>query len=85
MNKEAARLARELRSHDIVVELGDESFRLKKSLETASKLAAKYALIAGENELSTGVFALKNLETGKQESVPRAELEAKIRNTSEEK
>src|ERR1700738_1476241 len=46
MNKEAARVARELRRHDIVVELGDESFRLKKSLETASKLGAKYALIA---------------------------------------
>jgi histidyl-tRNA synthetase len=85
MNKEAARLARELRSHDIVVELGDEIFRLKKSLETASKLGAKYALIAGENELSSGVFALKNLATGKQGSVPRAELATKIRDTSEEK
>src|SRR5213078_1303338 len=71
MNKEAARLARELRRHDIVVELGDESFRLKKSLETAGKLGAKYALIAGENELSTGIFALKNLGTGQQVSVPR--------------
>src|SRR5712691_7519003 len=71
MNKEAARLARELRRHDIVVELGDETFRLKKSLETASKLGAKYALIAGENELSTGVFALKNLATGEQKAVPR--------------
>jgi histidyl-tRNA synthetase len=78
MNKEAARLARELRKHDIVVELGDESFRLKKSLETASKLGAKYALIAGENELSTGVFALKNLATGEQISVPRAELATRI-------
>src|SRR3989442_693973 len=29
MNKEAARLARELRRHDIVVELGNERFRLK--------------------------------------------------------
>src|SRR6266436_6248956 len=71
MNKEAARLARELRAHDIVVELGDEAFRLKKSLETASKLGAKYALIAGENELSTGVLALKNLATGEQKAVPR--------------
>jgi histidyl-tRNA synthetase len=71
MNKEAARLARELRRHDLVVELGDESFRLKKSLETASKLGAKYALIAGENELSTGVFALKNLANGDQRQVPR--------------
>ncbi len=78
MNKEAARLARELRRHDLVVELGDESFRLKKSLETASKLGAKYALIAGENELSTGVFALKNLATGEQVSVPRTELAKRI-------
>jgi histidyl-tRNA synthetase len=78
MNKEAARLARELRGHDIVVELGDETFRLKKSLETASKLGAKYVLIAGENELSTGVFALKNLTTGEQVSVPRTELANRI-------
>lgn len=74
MNKEAARLARELRRHDLVVELGDESFRLKKSLETASKLGAKYALIAGENELSTGVFALKSLATSEQKQVARDQL-----------
>ncbi len=35
MDREAARLARELRRHDLVVELGDENFRLKKSFETA--------------------------------------------------
>ncbi len=81
MNKESARLARELRRHDIVVELGDEAFRLKKSLEIASKLGAKYALIAGENELSTGVFALKHLATGQQVSVPRTELPGRILGT----
>src|SRR6185312_4754569 len=85
MNKEAARLARELRQQDIVVELGDENFRLKKSLEIASKLGAKYALIAGENELSSGVFALKNLTIGEQASIPRADLATQIRNTSEER
>src|SRR5216683_8354441 len=74
MNRPAARVARELRRHDIVIELGDENFRLKKSLETASKIGAKYALIAGENELSTGVFALKNLATGEQNTVPRTDL-----------
>jgi histidyl-tRNA synthetase len=78
MNKEAARLARELRRRELIVELGDESFRLKKSLETASKLGAAYALIAGENELSTGVFALKNLRTGEQKPVPRPELADRI-------
>src|SRR5205807_2887308 len=81
MNKEAARLARELRGYDIVVELGDESFRLKKSLETASKLGAKYALIAGENELSTGVFVLKNLSTGQQQSLARDILPQTIQQT----
>ena len=74
MNREAARLARALRRQNLIVELGDESFRLKKSLETASKLGARYALIAGENELSTGVFPLKNLSTGEQKPVPRDQL-----------
>jgi histidyl-tRNA synthetase len=82
MNKEAIRLARELRRHNIVAELGDESFRLKKSLETASKLGAKYALIAGENEVSTGVFALKNLGTGEQKSVARDKLANAIQGNS---
>src|SRR5262252_783051 len=74
MNKEAARLARQLRRHNLIVELGDESFRLKKSLETASKLGARYALISGESEVSTGVFALKNLSTGEQKPVSRDQL-----------
>src|SRR5438105_3968884 len=81
MNKEAARLARELRRHDLVVELGDESFRLKKSLETAAKIGARFALIVGENEVKSGAFALKNLQSGEQVSVPRAELVQKIKSS----
>src|SRR5438067_4343920 len=81
MNREAARLARELRRHDIVVELGDESFRLKKSLETASKLGARYALIVGENELSTGIFALTNLRPGEQKQIARDILPQTIQQT----
>src|SRR2546427_3343247 len=76
--REAAQIAHELRRHDVVAELGDESFRLKKSLETASKMGARFALIVGENEVRSGAFALKNLETGEQVSVPRAELAHKI-------
>jgi histidyl-tRNA synthetase len=80
MNGEAARLARELRRHDLVVELGDESFRLKKSFETATKAEANYILIVGENEVKADAFALKNLATGEQVSVPRGELARRIRN-----
>ena len=78
MDREAARLARELRRHDLVVELGDETFRLKKSFETADKLDVRFALIVGENEVKAGSFALKNLKTGEQVSVPRADLAARI-------
>jgi histidyl-tRNA synthetase len=78
MNSEAARLARELRRKDIVADLGDETFRLKKSFETATKAGAKYILIVGENEVKTDTFALKNLATGEQISVPRADLPYKI-------
>jgi histidyl-tRNA synthetase len=78
MDREAARLARELRRHDLVVELGDENFRLKKSFEAASKLRVRFVLIVGENEVKSGAFSLKNQETGEQVSVARAELAEKI-------
>jgi len=79
MNAQAAKLARELRRHDLVVELGDDTFRLKKSFEAATKVGAKYILIVGENEVKADAFALKNLATGEQVSVARAELPLKIR------
>jgi histidyl-tRNA synthetase len=78
MNAEAARLARELRRQDLMVELGDESFRLKKSFETATRTGAKYILIVGENEVKADAFALKNLATGEQISVARGELARRI-------
>ena len=81
MNGDAARLARELRRHDLVVELGDDTFRLKKSFEAATKVGAKYILIVGENEVKADAFALKNLATGEQISVARGDLVERIRNS----
>jgi len=81
MDREAAKIAHELRRHDVVAELGDESFRLKKSLETASKMGVRFALIVGGNEVKAGAFALKKMETGEQISVPRAELARKIQSS----
>jgi len=78
MNADAARLARELRRHDLIVELGDDAFRLKKSFEAATKAGAKYILIVGENEVKADAFALKNLASGEQISVPRSDLARKI-------
>jgi histidyl-tRNA synthetase len=79
MNIEAAKLARELRHKHLVVTVGDETFKLKKSLETASKLGARFALIVGENEVNSGQFALKNLGTGEQAGVERNRISAVIK------
>jgi histidyl-tRNA synthetase len=78
MDREAARIARELRRKEIVADLGDETFRLKKSFETATKLGARFILIVGENEVKAGAFALKNLENGEQVSAPRGDLAQRI-------
>ncbi|MGE0405073.1 MAG: histidine--tRNA ligase [Candidatus Korobacteraceae bacterium] len=78
MNREAARLARELRRHDLIVELGDDTFRMKKSLETASKLGARFVVIVGENEAASGQFAVKNLATGEQVSLAREKIAERL-------
>jgi histidyl-tRNA synthetase len=74
MNREAARLARELRNQKLVIELGDESFRAKKSFDAAEKLGTKYVLFVGEDEVKTGMFNLKDQKTGEQIPVTRAEI-----------
>jgi histidyl-tRNA synthetase len=78
MNRHALKLARELRRNGLIVDVGDESFRLKKGFEAAGKLGAKYAVLVGENEVASDTFAVKNLGSGEQVSVARAQLEAKL-------
>jgi len=62
------------------VELGDESFRLKKSFEAAERAGARFIVICGENEVANNEFSVKHLATGEQVSVARAELAIYIRN-----
>ncbi len=73
MNAAALSLARELRRVGLAVELGDGSFRLKKSFEAADK-TARCIVILGEDELQSGILTVKDFSTGTQTKVPRAEL-----------
>ena len=73
-NRHAMRLARELRAAGVAVDVGDESFRLKKSFETAEKLGAAYVVLVGENEVAADAFAVKELKTGQQTTVARGAL-----------
>jgi histidyl-tRNA synthetase len=75
MNAAALALARELRRAGLRIELGEGSFRLKKSFEAADK-TARQIVILGEDELQSGILTVKNFSTGNQTKVSRAELAA---------
>jgi len=75
LNAAALNLARELRHQGLWIELGEGSFRLKKSFEAADK-TARCIVILGEDELQSGILTVKTFATGIQTKVPRAELAA---------
>jgi len=75
MNPAALALARELRRAGLTVELGDGSFRLKKSFDAAEKTARRIVIL-GEDELASGILTVKEFATGIQTRVPHAELTA---------
>ncbi|HEY0565570.1 MAG TPA: histidine--tRNA ligase, partial [Terriglobales bacterium] len=74
MDAEAAKLGRELRAHNLSVELGDETFRLKKSFESAEKLGIRLVVIVGENEVGSGEFTVKDIRSGEQRKITREQL-----------
>ena len=75
LNPAALALARELRRAGLSVELGDGSFRLKKSFEAADRTSRRIVIL-GEDELQSGILTVKDFTTGIQTKVPRVELAA---------
>jgi histidyl-tRNA synthetase len=74
----ALALARELRRTGLRIELGDGSFRLKKSFEIGNKLARNIVLL-GEDEQASGILTVKHFATGEQTKIPRGELAQALR------
>jgi len=66
-------LARELRRAGLRVELGDGSFRIKKSFEIGNRLARRIVLF-GEEEAQSSIMTVKDFASGAQTKIPRAEL-----------
>jgi histidyl-tRNA synthetase len=83
INAAALALARELRRAGLSVELGEGSFRLKKSFEAADK-TARAIVILGEDELQSGILTVKTFATGIQTKVPRADLAAFLAKSAQE-
>ena len=72
-NAAALALARELRREGLSVEVGDGSFRVKKSFEAADKVA-RHIVLLGEDEVATGVLTVKTFASGEQTKIERSRL-----------
>ncbi|MFP5204148.1 MAG: histidine--tRNA ligase [Acidobacteriota bacterium] len=82
-NASALALASDLRKRELRVEVGDGTFRLKKSFEIANKLASRIVIL-GEDEEKSGILTVKNFVTGVQSKVPREELAAVLKKPAAE-
>jgi histidyl-tRNA synthetase len=73
----AGALAAELRGAGISVERSVDR-KLKRALETANKMGARFALILGDNEIAAGTYLMKDMASGEQVSLSREALAAHI-------
>jgi len=70
----AIRAAKTLRAAGLSVELPPVEQKFGKALGQADKLGARYALILGDNEVSSGEWTLKTLATGEQQKLTEPRL-----------
>ncbi len=62
-------IARKLRAEGIAVETDLNERNMRKQLEYANANSIPFAIIVGKKELETGLYALKDLQSGQQESL----------------
>jgi histidyl-tRNA synthetase len=70
----AIRAAKDLRKAGFSVELPPNELKFGKALERATKLNSRFALILGDNEVSEGLWTLKNLADGEQQKLTEPDL-----------
>lgn len=70
----AVRAAKDLRAAGYRVELPATEQKFGKALGQADKLGSRYALILGEDEVSSGEWTLKNLADGSQKKYTESDL-----------
>ena len=74
----AVRLATELRTQNIRVQLYAEQKKFKAKIQYADKLHIPYVVFLGEDEIAAGTVSLKDLRTGDQVTVPAQDAAARI-------
>ncbi len=71
-------IAAELRGAGYVVERSADK-KLKRALEVANKMGARFALILGDNEIANQTYLLKDMSSTEQESLTRDQLIGRIK------
>jgi histidyl-tRNA synthetase len=79
----AIRAAKDLRAAGYRVELPATEQKFGKALGQADKLGARYALILGEDEVTSGDWTLKTLADGSQKKYTESELLEYLRESSQ--
>ena len=74
----AGGLAAELRDAGLSVERSVDK-KLKRALEVANKIGARFALILGDNEIAAGTYLLKDMSSTEQEPLSREQLVTRIK------
>jgi len=80
LKKEALCIQNELRDQNYCVEeliLSEKP--LKKHLQQANRMNARWALILGEDELKQGTISVKDMDTGTQDQVKLGEIGAHLK------
>jgi len=71
--RHCAVLAGDIRQLGVSVEVGTDR-KLKRMLELANKLSARFTLIVGEDEIAAQSYALKDMVSGEQTTMTRQKL-----------
>jgi len=79
VNNEAVRIVHELRKQGIRVDKDYQNRKVKAQFKAADRLGAKFALVFGDEELQKEVIQVKNLDTGKEEELPLAQLAERLK------
>lgn len=63
---DAEKIAQNLREKNLKIAVDFTSRKLDKKIKAAAKAGVKNVIFVGEKEMESGIFSLKNLETGEQ-------------------
>jgi len=74
VSKDAVQLARELRDRGVNIEVDETGRKLDKQIKTALKKDIPYIMFYGENEATSGIYTLKDLDESKEYKLKFSEI-----------